>query len=336
MVLGITVADDHGDVLADTLGAQGSLGEGGSHGEEVHQTVVADGQDSGHLAGLDVHAADGQIILLAVVGSQSSLHDLNGLGAVGDDHVGVHAQLHQAGDLLGVADDAHDLTLGADLLHSFPTAQNTGLAVGAQDQDAVTLVGQLAGLRGSAGHVQSSQSQRLGHIIGHLGIQSGLEQDGLADDVHAVDILVDGQDLVDLQRGHGQGDQRDDLVAFLQVEAGLLLQVLADVSDNALEHTAGTGNGVLLLAALSDDAQDHFADLLLVAAAGLGDLGEGSGVDVQGGDIADDLVGIDLAHVVVDLPSSLGQNALGLDNAVGTVLVAFQFSHFSFLLKIFI
>ena len=147
---------------------------------------------------------------------------------------------------------------------------------------------------------------------------------------------MDGQDLVDLQRGHGQGDQRDDLVAFLQVEAGLLLQVLADVSDDTLEHTAGTGNGVLLLAALSDDAQDHFADLLLVAAAGLRDLSEGSGVDVQGGDIADDLVGIDLAHVVVDLPSSLGQNALGLDNAVGTVLVAFQFSHFSFLLNLFI
>ena len=108
------------------------------------------------------------------------------------------------------------------------------------------------------------------------------------------------------------------------------------MSDDALEHTAGTGDGILLLAALSDDAQDHFADLLLVAAAGLGDLGEGSGVDVQGSDIADDLVGIDLAHVVVDLPSSLGQNALGLDNAVGTVLVAFQFSHFSFLLNLFI
>ena len=51
--------------------------------EEVHQTVIVDGQDGGHLAGLNVHAADGQIVLLAVVGSQSSLHNLNGLGAVG-------------------------------------------------------------------------------------------------------------------------------------------------------------------------------------------------------------------------------------------------------------
>ena len=286
-----------------------------------------DGQDGGHLAGLNVHAADGQIVLLAVVGSQSSLHNLNGLGAVGHDHIGVNAQLQQTGNLLGIADHAHDLAVGADLLHSFPAAQNAGLAVGAQDQDAVALLGQLAGLGGSTGHVQGGQGQRLGHILGHLGIQGGLEQDGLALDVHTVDILVDGQDLVDAQRGHGQGHQGDDLVAFLQVEAGLVLQVLADVSDDALEHTAGTGDGILLLAALSDDAQDHFADLLLVAAAGVGDLGERSGVDVQGGDVADDLVGIDLGHVVVDLPSSLGQNALGLDNAMGTVLVAFQFSH---------
>ena len=138
---------------------------------------------------------------------------------------------------------------------------------------------------------------------------------------------MDSQDLVDLQGGHGQGDQGNDLVAFLQVEAGLILQILADVSDDTLEHTAGTGDRILLLAALSDDAQDHFADLLLIAAAGLGNLGEGSGVDVQGSDVADDLVGVNLGHVVVDLPCSLGQNALGLNNAVGTVLVAFQFSH---------
>ena len=78
---------------------------------------------------------------------------------------------------------------------------------------------------------------------------------------------------------------------------------------------------------LSDDAQDHFADLLLVAAAGVGDLGEGSGVDVQGGHVADDLVGVDLGHIVIDLPSSLGQNALGLDYTMSTVLVAFQLCH---------
>ena len=48
--------------------------------------------------------------------------------------------------------------------------------------------------------------------------------------------------------------------------------------------------------------------------------------ELKGNKYGTHLVGIDLGHVVVDLPSSLGQNALGLDNAMGTVLVAFQFS----------
>ena len=330
MVLGVAVTHDHGDILADTLSAQSSLGEGSSHGEEVNQTVIMDGQDCGHLAGLDVHAADGDIILLTAVGGQSSFHNLNGLGAVSDDHVGVHAQLHQVSDLGLLADNTHDLAVLADLLHGLVAAQDGGLAVGAQDQDTVALLGELAGLSRSTGHVQSSQSQRLGHIVGQLGIQSRLKQDGLALDVHAVDILVDRLDLVDAQGGHGQGDQRSDLVADLQVEVGLLQQVLTDVSNLADEHTAGTGHGVLLLAALSDNTQDHFADLLLIAAAGLRNLSEGSGVDVQRDDIADDLVGVDLGHIVVDLPSSLGQNTLGLNHSVSTVLVAFQFCHNSF------
>ena len=135
---------------------------------------------------------------------------------------------------------------------------------------------------------------------------------------------MDSQDLLDLQRSHGQGDQGDDLVADLQVEIGLGQQVFADPGDFTLEHTAGTGNGVLLLAALSNDTHDHFADLLLIAAAGFFDLSERSGVNVQRGDVADDLVGITLGHVVVDFPGGLGQNALGLDNAVSAVLVAFH------------
>ena len=135
---------------------------------------------------------------------------------------------------------------------------------------------------------------------------------------------MDSQNLLDLQGSHGQGDQRDDLVANLQVEAGLSQQILADVSNFALEHTTGTGDGVLLLAALSDDTHDHFADLLLIAAASFLDLSERSRVNVQRSDVADDFIGVQLGHVVVDLPGSLGQNALGLDNAVRTVLVAFH------------
>ena len=137
---------------------------------------------------------------------------------------------------------------------------------------------------------------------------------------------MDGLDLVYAQRSHGQGDQGSDLVADLQVA---VLEIFADVANLTDEHAAGTGYGVLLLAALGNYAKDHFADLLLVAAAGFGNLGEGSGVDVQGDDVAHDLVGIELSHVVVNFVSRLGQNALGLDYAMDTVLVAFH-CHCSF------
>jgi len=102
------------------------------------------------------------------------------------------------------------------------------------------------------------------------------------------------------------------------------------VSNNTLEHTAGTGNGVLLLAALSDDTHDHFADFLLIAAASFLDLSERSGVDIQRCNVTNDLVGVNLGHIVVDLPSCLGKNTLGFDYAVNTVLIAFELCHNKF------
>ena len=63
----------------------------------------------------------------------------------------------------------------------------------------------------------------------------------------------------------GGGDQGDDLVPLLQID--FALQIVADLGHVAHEHAAGTGDGILLLAALGYDAHDHFADLLLVAAA---------------------------------------------------------------------
>jgi len=135
---------------------------------------------------------------------------------------------------------------------------------------------------------------------------------------------VDGEDLIDLQRREGQRHQRRDPVADLEVA---VLEIVADVGDLADEHAAGAGDGVLLFAALGDDAHNHFADLLLVAAAGLADLGEGRGVDVQGDDVADDLIGVVFGHVVVDLLCRLRQHALGFDDAVRAVLVAFELFH---------
>ena len=108
---------------------------------------------------------------------------------------------------------------------------------------------------------------------------------------------------------------------ILQVD--LALQVVTDLGHVAHEHAAGAGDGVLLLAALTDDGEDHLADLLVVVAAGFGDLGEGGGVNVQSGDVAQNFIGVDFVHVVVDFISGLSQNTLGFNNAMGTVLVTF-------------
>ena len=141
---------------------------------------------------------------------------------------------------------------------------------------------------------------------------------------------MDGDDLINAQRGEGQGHEGGNTVADLEVA---VLQILADVGDGADEHTAGAGDGILLLAALGDDALDHFADLLHVMTAGIGDLGKGCRVDVQRGHVHDDLVGVALRHIVVDFPCRLGQNALRLDDAVSSVFVSFQLCHFHFLHK---
>ena len=127
-------------------------------------------------------------------------------------------------------------------------------------------------------------------------------------------------DFPDLQGGQGQGDQRGNLIAHLQVD--LTLQILADLLDRTDEHAAGAGDGVLHLAALVDDIQDHLLGLAQVLAAGLINLGKGGGVDVQGGDVTEDLVGVAL-HGIVDLLGGLGHKALGLNHAVDTILIAF-------------
>ena len=258
---------------------------------------------------------------MAVIDLQGLFQHFDGLGGAGHDGVG--AQLHgleQVGVLLG-EDHGHHVAQGAHPLHGLGADQHAGFAGGTQHQHVVVDLDQLGGLGGSAGHIQGGQRKLFAQIVGQPGVQAAFEQDGLAHDVHPVDVLVHGQDLVDAQGGQGQGDQRGDLVAGLQVD--LVLQIVADGVHDADEHAAGAGDRVLLLATLGHDGHNHLTDLLLIAPTGLGDLGEGGGVDVQGGDVHQDFVGVDLSHIVVDPVSGLSQDSLGFDDAMGTVLVAF-------------
>ena len=113
--------------------------------------------------------------------------------------------------------------------------------------------------------------------------------------------------------------ERRDAVAHLEVA---VLELVADRRDRAEQHAAGARVRVMVLAAVGDDAEAVLGHLLDVAALGLLDLREAGRVDVERVDVDEDLVVVDL-HRVVDLPRRLRQDALGLDDPVGSELVAF-------------
>ena len=233
--------------------------------------------------------------------------------------------------LLGTC-SADDETGDAGSLLRFVQAEQTGLAAAADDQDLLTGLDQSCSLSGSACDVQSGQRGTCGHIVGQLRIDAGLEQDGLTLDVDLVDGRSHLEDLVDSQRGEGQGNQRSDLIAGLQV-ANI---VVANLLDSTHQHAAGTGPGILVLTGVSDDflhlVADRFHFFLggnfrgLLVQNALNDLGEGSGVDVQGLNVDQNFVVPDL-HVVVDDIRRLGQNSLGRDNSVSAVRIRCMFLH---------
>ena len=72
MTLGVAVSDDHVDIFAYALCSQSSLGEAGSHGEEVNGSVVLAGEDGSHFGILDVYTVDNQVKQFAV----SQFHSL--------------------------------------------------------------------------------------------------------------------------------------------------------------------------------------------------------------------------------------------------------------------
>ena len=190
---------------------------------------------------------------------------------------------------------AHDLARGADA-SSWPRSSTScrPCRCAAQDQARSRRAWtSLAVLGGSAGHVQGGQGQLLAHVVGQLGVQAGLEQDGLGLHVHAVDIGVDGLDLVDASEESGTGRPEMTILSpTFRSKPGFFCKSSPMSVTAPMNIPPEPVTGFCMLATLGDDVQDHLADLLLVAAASLSDLSEGSGVDVQGGHVADDLVGV--------------------------------------------
>ncbi len=65
VALGVAVAYEEVDVLADALGAQSGAREARRHGEEVDDAPVAGREDGGHLRVGDVDAGEGHVGLAA-------------------------------------------------------------------------------------------------------------------------------------------------------------------------------------------------------------------------------------------------------------------------------
>ncbi len=119
---------------------------------------------------------------------------------------------------------------------------------------------EFCGLGGCAGHVKGAQGELLRHIVRNLGVDTALEEDGLALDVDLVHVGTDFQNLVDPQRGQREADERCDTVAFLEVD--LALEGVADLFDLAQEHAARTGATVAVLS-LQFHVEEHlFLDFL--------------------------------------------------------------------------
>ena len=103
-----------------------------------------------------------------------------------------YAEVEKLLDLAFAADNCYHIAGGADALHGFVAAEDGALAVGPQDQDGIPLLRELTGLGGGAGYVEGGQGQGFAHVGGELGVDAAFEEHGFADNIHPVDVLMDG------------------------------------------------------------------------------------------------------------------------------------------------
>ena len=115
-------------------------------------------------------------------------------------------------------------------------AEHSGLAAGSDDQNCVAGLNQLGCLGGSTGYVECGEGELLGQVSGNLGVDTALEKDGLAVDVHLVHISADLLDLINAQGSQGQGYEGGDLVTGLEVD--LVLEGISDLLYCTEEHSA--------------------------------------------------------------------------------------------------
>ena len=226
MSFGVAVTHNHIHVCADSFCAERCFRERSSHREEIDDTVVLCAKDGGHLLVRHIHAVDGYVCHLAIGQAGYQFVHLHGSHTGGTLHDVAETEVFDTLGGLGAVGNTDYLTCYTYALLGFVAAKHTALAAGTEDNNGLTVLAEFGGLCRCTGYVQCRQSQFLRHIIGYLGIDAALEQDGFTLDIYLVHIGTDGNNLVYAKRGEREGNERSDAVAFFQVD--FAFQCIAD------------------------------------------------------------------------------------------------------------
>ena len=249
----VAVADHHGDVGGQTLGAERGRAERGRHREEDDRAAVGRGQDRAALAARHVDADDGQVGRSAGGG-----HGV----AQGDRVAGVadHAPRRRArwaSEQVGLAPGGVRRRWCAGRRRDGPRPGTATRTCRRRRRPRPPASSYRRTWRSvSAGAPQTSitaRAERSRQVVGKLGRDAAAEQDGVAVGRHLLAAAVPaGQPVLDDQRREGQRDQGGDPVADGEPERGALPHLL----DGADEHAAGAGDRVVHLAAAAHDLED--------------------------------------------------------------------------------
>ena len=322
MALRVAVAHNHRHVLAYAFRAQSRFGKRCRHREEIDHAVVFRADDAGHFGVFDVDVVDRHVAEFAVRQFFDFLVNRHRLRGVGRKYVVAEAEVQQTFRALFAVAKADNLARHAGALLGFIAAEHTALAARADNQNRIAGLYELGRLGRRAGYVQSRKREVFGQVGRNLGIDAAFKQNGLAVDVHLVDVGADVLDFVNAQGRKRERNQGRDFVAFLEVD--FAFERVADFLYRAEQHTARTRYGVAVLALFFHDAEHDFGNLGLVAAGLFFNLRKAGGVDVQRLYVNEDFIVVEHVHVVVDFVGRLGQNALGRNDAVCTVFVSFR------------
>ena len=201
----------------------------------------------------DVDARDDDVGLAAARRVEDRAPHGHGIARVGGDDGAAHAEGPELRRRAGVGLDAHDASAGPRPSARFGRAQHAALAAGAEDHHRLPGLDQARDLRRRAGDVERGQ----GHALGQVGREPG---DRAAGEDHRLALHIDlrarracRDDGVDPQGCERKRHERGHAVARPRI-VRQSVPSRGHLEHAAEQHPARTGDGIVLLAAVTDRA----------------------------------------------------------------------------------